>query len=127
MLREPCRQRGLRFFSMAGSTRTIRRRRKRVNSRRLGRAGRCCSKSRLAELFDARALPILVPPWNRFDDSFLGILGACGLSAISRAKPRSATPPPSDVAEIDIHVDLVAWAGNRGFIGEERALGGLVA
>ena len=38
----------------------------------------------------------------------------------------SAALPPGLVA-IDVHVDLVAWHGDRGFIGESAALGGLVS
>jgi hypothetical protein len=33
---------------------------------------------------------------------------------------------PPGLAGIDVHVDLVAWQGNRGFIGAAAALGGLV-
>jgi hypothetical protein len=84
-------------------------------------------RARLLELFGPRALPVLVPPWNRFDDSFLPLLGGCGLSAISRATPRRTTNPTTGVIEANIHVDLVAWSDGRGFIGEESALRGLMA
>jgi hypothetical protein len=82
-------------------------------------------RERLEALLGTRALPVLVPPWNRFDNSFLVLLARCGLTAISRARPRSAVSP-SGVNEVNIHVDLVAWTSNRGFIGEEAALRGLV-
>ncbi len=83
-------------------------------------------RARLSDLFGTRAQPVLVPPWNRFDDSFLGLLACCGLNGISRARPRSAAPRATGVVEANIHVDLVAWKGSRGFIGEDAALGGLV-
>jgi hypothetical protein len=83
-------------------------------------------RARLASLFGGRALPVLVPPWNRFDDSLLSLFQGCGLFAISRMKPRSAFRPAPGIIEVNVHVDLVAWAGGRGFIGEERALGLLV-
>lgn len=98
-------------------------------------AGRSCravasdlvaGRARLTTLFGNRALGVLVPPWNRFDASFLTLITSCGLGAISCVKPRHAAWPVSDVAEVNIHVDLVAWVGGRGFIGEEAALGGLV-
>ena len=82
-------------------------------------------RARLKGLFGTRAQPVLVPPWNRFDDSFLGLLAGCGLTGISRARPRSA-PRVSEVIEANIHVDLVAWKGSREFVGEDAALGGLV-
>jgi hypothetical protein len=83
-------------------------------------------RARLSELFGTRAHPVLVPPWNRFDDSLLSLLGGCRLTGISRARPRSASPRAPGVIEVNIHVDLVDWKGTRGFVGEEAALGGLV-
>src|SRR5215469_16729635 len=80
---------------------------------------------RLNALFGARARPVLVPPWNRFDNSFLVLLARCGLTAISRAQPREVAWP-SSVNEVNIHADLVSWTGNRGFVGEEAALRGVV-
>jgi hypothetical protein len=83
-------------------------------------------QTRLAKLFGAHALAVLAPPWNRFDPSFLPLLGDCGLTAISRQQPRHAACPAPGIAEVNVHVDLVAWAGDRGFIGEAAALGGIV-
>ncbi len=83
-------------------------------------------RARLSDLFGTRAQPVLVPPWNRFDNSFLGLLAGCGLTGISRARPRSASPLAPRVVEANIHVDLVAWKASREFVGEDAALGGLV-
>lgn len=82
---------------------------------------------RLARLFGARALAVLVPPWNRFDPSFLPLLTNSGLTAISRVKPRPVAHPVPRVAEVNVHVDLVSWAGDRNFIGEAGALSAIVA
>ena len=84
--------------------------------------GRC----RLTTLFGARAFPVLAPPWNRFASAFLPSLPACGIGAISREKPRRTPRPSPGVAETNVHIDLVAWAANRGFIGEQAALGGII-
>jgi hypothetical protein len=81
-------------------------------------------RARLSDLFGTLAQPVLVPPWNRFDDSLLDLLARCGLTGISRARSVSARVP--GVIEVNIHVDLVAWKGSRGFVGEDEALGGLV-
>jgi len=82
---------------------------------------------RLTTLFGARALAVLVPPWNRFDASFLPLLIDSGLTGISRVKPRPMARPVPKVAEVNVHVDLVSWAGDRGFIGETAALGAIIA
>ncbi len=83
-------------------------------------------RARLSDLFGTRAQPVLVPPWNRFDNSLLDLLARCGLTGISRARTRSAPARGPGVIEVNIHVDLVAWKGSRGFVGEDAALGGLV-
>ena len=81
---------------------------------------------RLAALFGTQVLPVLAPPWNRFASCFLPLLAACGLGAISRLKPRRTPWPSPGVAETNVHIDLVAWATSRGFIGEQAAIGGII-
>jgi hypothetical protein len=83
-------------------------------------------RARLTGLFGARALAVLVPPWNRFDSCFLPLLAACGLSAISRSNLRRTPWPAPGIAEVNVHIDLVAWTEDRGFIGEAAALGSIV-
>jgi hypothetical protein len=83
-------------------------------------------RMKLVTLFEARALPVLAPPWNRFDCGFLSLLPDCGLSGISRVGPRGSVCPTPRVVAANVHVDLVAWTGDRGFIGEEAALRGLI-
>jgi hypothetical protein len=63
-------------------------------------------KARLQALFGPRALPVMVPPWNRFAGEFLPLLP--GLAAL------------------DVHIDPVAWHRDRGFVGEPAALGALI-
>src|ERR1700756_776904 len=83
-------------------------------------------RERLTHLFGSRALPVLVPPWNRFDDLHLPLLAACGIRAISRINRSGGFPPALGIGEVNVDVDLVEWRGDRGFIGEEAALGALV-
>jgi hypothetical protein len=83
-------------------------------------------RMRLTMLFEARALPVLAPPWNRFYCRFLSLLTDCGLAGISRVGPRRSVRPTAGVGAANVHVDLVAWTGDRGFIGQEAALRGLI-
>jgi hypothetical protein len=83
-------------------------------------------RTRLIALFGARALAVLAPPWNRFDDASLSLLAANGIGATSRVKVRPAAWPAPGVFAANVHVDLVAWRGDRGFVGGAAALGGLV-
>jgi hypothetical protein len=93
-------------------------------------------RARLRALFGPRALPVLVPPWNRFAGEFVPLLSANGIAGLSTMVSSSgAALPPGLVAPglavpgivvIDVHLDLVAWHEDRGFIGACAALGGLV-
>jgi len=83
-------------------------------------------RMRLVMLFEAHSLPVLAPPWNRFYCRFLSLLPDCGLAGISRVGPRRSVRPAPGVVAANVHVDLVAWTGDRGFIGEEAALRGLI-
>ena len=83
-------------------------------------------RARLTAWFGPRALPVLVPPWNRFASEFLPLLPEHGIAGLSTMASRCGAPLPPGLAAIDVHVDLVAWRGGRGFIGRAAALGGLV-
>jgi hypothetical protein len=81
---------------------------------------------RLGALFGWRFVPILAPPWNRFAAEFLRLLAPAGIAALSAMAPAQSGTEEGGVARIDVHVDLVAWKADRGFIGTELALGLLV-
>ena len=83
-------------------------------------------RMQLVMLFEAHSLPVLAPPWNRFYCRFLSLLPDCGLAGISRVGPRRSVRPAPGVVAANVHVDLVAWTGDRGFIGEGAALRGLI-
>lgn len=84
-------------------------------------------RARLAALFGARALPVLVPPWNRFDAGFVPLLARAGIASLSVMAPRPEPLATSEAAAVDVDTDLVAWKGDRGFIGTAAALGGILA
>jgi hypothetical protein len=84
-------------------------------------------RKRLVSLFGPRALPVFVPPWNRFADRFAPLLLEAGLTCLSRMAPRRGPPLPAGIVELDVHVDVVDWHGTRGFVGAGAALGRLLA
>jgi hypothetical protein len=74
-----------------------------------------------------RGLPVLVAPWNRMDPGLVGDLPQAGLAAVSTLGPRPAAEPAAGVRQTNVHVDIVDWAGHRGFVGEPAAVGQIVA
>lgn len=83
-------------------------------------------QARLKALFGGRAVAALVPPWNRFAGEFLPLLPANGIAGISTMVSSSGAALPPGLVAINVHVDLVAWRTDRGFIGTAAALAGLV-
>lgn len=82
-------------------------------------------RERLSRLFGDKFVPILAPPWNRFATEFDPLLPEAGLLGLSGLAQRHA-PARTGVRAIDVHLDPVDWRGDRGFIGEARALAGLI-
>lgn len=69
-----------------------------------------------------RSLPVLVAPWNRMDPGLLGDLPRAGLGAVSTLGPRPNAEPAAGVHQTNVHIDIVDWCGQRGFVGETAAL-----
>jgi hypothetical protein len=80
----------------------------------------------LERLFGTRALPVLVPPWNRIALPLVPTLPEIGFRGLSTFGSRPRAEPVRGLKQINTHLDLVDWKGGRRFIGVERALEGLV-
>jgi hypothetical protein len=79
----------------------------------------------MERMFSTRALPVLVPPWNRIAPALVPTLAEVGFRGLSGFGVRRARGLPG-LLEINTHIDLLDWRGNRGFVGEAAALGALV-
>jgi hypothetical protein len=79
----------------------------------------------LEQLLGVRALPVLVPPWNRIAPALVPTLPEIGFRGLSTFAARRRVRLRG-LVEVNTHVDLVDWKSNRGFVGEEMALGQLV-
>jgi hypothetical protein len=77
----------------------------------------------MAGTFGARALPVLVPPWNRIAPPVVAALPALGLAGLSTYGPRAAAAPMPGLRLVNCHADIMRWAAPRGFLGETAALG----
>lgn len=81
---------------------------------------------RLEAAFGSRFLPVLTPPWNRIGTLALPRLRNLGFKALSRYQMRS-TAEFHGILQVNTHVDVIDWAGSRGFLGESACLGLLIA
>ena len=81
-------------------------------------------RQRLGDLFGERALPVLVPPWNRIGADLPEHLPDLGLRGLSCYGPRSAARQ-GVLALANCHVDILRWRPTRGFLGVEPCLNAL--
>ena len=76
----------------------------------------------LKATFGEQLQPVLVPPWNRISDALIAGLPNIGLHGLSRYQARPTLSPTPDLVQINTHVDIIDWKGDRSFIGTEAAL-----
>ncbi len=66
---------------------------------------------RIRALFGDRAVPLLVPPWNRIAPALVGHLTSLGYEALSVFGPERKEAP---LRLVNTHVDIIDWKGTRG-------------
>ena len=74
---------------------------------------------RLKKLAGDRALPVLVPPWNRIRPGLAEKLSSISMIGLSRD---GTAKPVSGLKQVNTHIDIVAWREGKRFIGEDQAL-----
>lgn len=72
---------------------------------------------RLVEAFGRRALPVLVPPWNRIAPDVVGMLPGLGFRVLSVWDEGDLGPMPAGLARLDVHVDPIDWRRGRRWMG----------
>lgn len=80
------------------------------------------ARSRLSAILGSRALPVLAPPWNRIPVACVAPIAAAGFRGLSCYGPRTAALAAPGLAQVNTHVDLIAWRAGRGFAGEDTVL-----
>jgi hypothetical protein len=66
-------------------------------------------RDRMAPLFGARFLPVLVPPWNRIAPAVEAALEDLGLVGLSMFGPEPSGCP----GRVNVHLDIFAWQASR--------------
>jgi len=82
-------------------------------------------RERLEALFEARYLPVVVPPWNRIDPDLFPLLAARGYYGVSAFGPRQGALSPSDLVRVNAHCDPIRWKDAARFAGAPKALSDL--
>ena len=76
------------------------------------------AKHRLASQAGGRFRAVLAPPWNRLPEHLVPRLQPAFIG-LSRYGPRKVS---GSLPQVNTHVDVIAWRGGRGFVGEDAAL-----
>ena len=77
---------------------------------------------RLRQLLDDRAVPVLVPPWNRIAPALAGRLAELGMCGLSTYGARAAKTAEGGVIVVNTHVDIINWHEGRRFLGIAECL-----
>lgn len=80
----------------------------------------------LERLFAERALPVLVPPWNRIAPALVPALPEIGFTGLSTFSARARAEPVRGLRQINTHVDLIDWKDRARFVGHDAAVAALV-
>jgi hypothetical protein len=78
--------------------------------------------ARLAARLPSRALPVLVPPWNRIAPSVIVGLPRLGYRALSTFRARPAPQPAPGLHQVNCHIDPILWREGKRFAGAAGAL-----
>ncbi len=84
------------------------------------------SLTRLTGLFGTDLAPMFVPPWNRISPRLVADLAGLGYSALSTFTPREAVYAAPGLAQINTHLDPIAWKSGRGLVAPDALIAHLV-
>lgn len=80
------------------------------------------AKATIEKRFGERALPVLVPPWNRIGQNIVPLLGSLGFAALSVYGRAGSAPLPL----VNTHADIIDWHGSRGGKDHGELVAGLI-
>ena len=83
-------------------------------------------RDRLAELFNDRFVPVMVPPWNRIAAPVTAVLPGLGYIALSGFGPRAAPHAAPRLAVVNTHCDPIKWRGGAHFAGLASSLSDVI-
>ncbi len=69
-----------------------------------------------------RLLAVMVPPWNRIAPQLVPMLPEIRFAGLSTFGPRGRAEAVRGLHQVNTHIDVIDWAGTRGFVGTRAAL-----
>lgn len=75
--------------------------------------------------FGVKALPVLVPPWNRIHPQAIAALPGLGYRAVSTWKPRPSPQPVPGLVQVNTHLDVIDWRHGKA-LKDERLIAALL-
>jgi hypothetical protein len=82
-------------------------------------------RQRLAETFERRFLPVMVPPWNHISPRNLQALPGLGFIGVSTFRARACATPAPGLVQVNGHCDPIRWKQGARFAGTDKALADL--
>ena len=81
--------------------------------------GRGC----MGEVFgDGNWLNVMVPPWNRIDDSVTALLPGLGFYGLTLWNARASEECVPGLRNVNTHIDIIDWPGTRAYAGDTAVL-----
>jgi len=82
--------------------------------------------ARLTDLFGSRLTRMFVPPWNRIAPQMVDELAGLGYHALSTFTPRAAPLAAPGLAQINTHLDPIAWKDGGGLLNPDTLIAQVV-
>ncbi|GHE48606.1 hypothetical protein GCM10019059_04330 [Camelimonas fluminis] len=73
--------------------------------------------ARIHALFGAQTRPVFTPPWNRASPALTPRLAGAGFTGLSTFRRRPARFAAPGLAQVNAHIDPIAWRGDRSLVG----------
>jgi hypothetical protein len=75
--------------------------------------------------FGARLHPVFVPPWNRIAPALVAALQTLGFRGLSAFGDRAARAAAPGLAQVNTHLDPIAWRAGRGLAAPDALIAGI--
>jgi hypothetical protein len=84
-------------------------------------------RGRMIDLFgDDGWQDVMVPPWNRIEDSVTALLPGLGYQGLTTFGARAHAEAVAGLSVVNTHVDIIDWINTRSYAGDDAVIGAAV-